>query len=179
MTFEETAINGVYLVEPELHRDHRGFFAETYRDDLFEQMGVACRFSQTNFSRSCYGTVRGLHYRDGPRREAKLVGVARGRIWDVVVDLRHESTTYSQWIGIWLDDASPRRLYIPPGCAHGFYAASDEVDLIYQVSALWEPGLNRSIRWDSPKLAIDWPLVGKPIMSQQDREAPLFDGEAV
>jgi dTDP-4-dehydrorhamnose 3,5-epimerase len=169
-----TRIHGLVIVEPAVHPDERGFFAETYRREWHAQIGVAegLEFVQDNHSRSARGVVRGLHLQVGAG-VGKLVRCARGRILDVGVDLRRGSPTYAQWVGVELDDSSMRQLYVPVGFAHGFCALSDVADVIYKQTAYYDPDVERAIAWDDPEIGIDWSLpVEQLTVSDRDARAP-------
>jgi dTDP-4-dehydrorhamnose 3,5-epimerase len=161
------------LIEPTVHGDDRGFFVETYRRDLLDGLGVAVDWVQDNQSRSTRGVIRGLHFALAPG-QAKLVRCARGRVWDVCVDLRRGSPTFGQWEGFDLDDETGRMLYIPVGFAHGYCVTSEVADIVYKCSRYYDPGLERELAFDDPDLAIDWPNVGARAISRRDREAPRF-----
>ena len=164
---------GPILIEPLLFADSRGFFAETYRRAWHELAGIPAHeeFVQDNHSRSARGVVRGMHFQVGPGL-AKLVRCARGRILDVVVDLRHGSPTYAQWEGFELDDLVMRQLYVPVGFAHGFCALSDVADVMYKQTAYYDPQLERAIAWNDPDVAIEWPTELEPSVSARDAAAP-------
>ena len=166
----ETKLGGVVLLEPEVHGDERGFLVETYRVDAWRVAGVDVDFVQDNHSRSRGGILRGLHFQTRPG-QAKLVRCARGRIWDVAVDLRRDSPTYRQWEGHELDDGRHRQLFVPAGFAHGFCVLSDEADVHYRLSSLYDPATEAGIAWDDPDVAVEWPL-GDPQTSERDRSAP-------
>ena len=163
-------IPGPLLLEPEVHGDERGFFVETYREADLPGLGIPDHFVQENHSRSRRDTVRGLHFQAGPG-QAKLVRVARGEIWDVIVDLRPGSATMGQWAAVTLDDVAHRMLYVPTGFAHGFCVVSDVADVIYLVSTYYDATLERAVAWDDPDLAIPWP-VEQPTLSERDRRNP-------
>jgi dTDP-4-dehydrorhamnose 3,5-epimerase len=163
-----TEIDGVVLVEPDVHGDERGFFVETYRADAIRLAGIESDFVQENHSRSGARVLRGLHMQRG---QAKLVRCARGRIFDVAVDLRPGSPTYRRWEGYDLDDVEHRQLFIPDGFAHGFCVLSDEADVIYRVSSYYDPDLETGVAWDDPEIAVHWPI-SDPILSERDRSAP-------
>jgi dTDP-4-dehydrorhamnose 3,5-epimerase len=150
------------LVTPEAHADGRGFFMETYRADAFAQAGIHVTFVQDNHSRSAQGVLRGLHYQIRSP-QGKLVRVVSGEVFDVAVDLRSSSPTFGRWVGEHLSDDNIRMLWIPPGFAHGFYVLSDRAEVIYKVTDYYAPEWDRTLIWDDPRLAIQWPLVdGKP-----------------
>jgi dTDP-4-dehydrorhamnose 3,5-epimerase len=165
-----TALEGVVLLEPEVHGDERGFTVETFRRDAWAELGVDVEFVQHNHSRSVGGTLRGLHFQTEPG-QAKLVRCPRGRIFDVAVDLRRDSPTFGQWEGHVLDDVSHRQLYVPVGFGHGFAALSDVADVAYQLSSLYDPATESGIAWDDPEVGVEWP-VESPLLSERDRDAP-------
>jgi dTDP-4-dehydrorhamnose 3,5-epimerase len=166
------SLPGLLLIELQVHIDQRGFFIERYNEARFEQWGLP-RFCQDNHSRSVPGTLRGLHYQVRPA-QGKLVGVIRGAIWDVVVDIRPGSPTYGQHLATELDDRDGRLLWIPAGFAHGFcVVGSESADVIYKVDAAYEPTTEGGIVWCDPDLAIPWP-VSHPTVSDKDRNLPSF-----
>jgi dTDP-4-dehydrorhamnose 3,5-epimerase len=166
----ETAIDGLVLVEPEVHGDERGFLVETYSERSWRELGVEARFVQDNHSRSGGGILRGLHFQLRPG-QAKLVRCVRGRIWDVAVDLRRDSPTYGRWEGYELDDSAHRQLFVPVGFGHGFCVLSAEADVAYKLSSYFDPETEAGIAWDDPDVAIEWP-VDEPGVSERDRSAP-------
>jgi dTDP-4-dehydrorhamnose 3,5-epimerase len=169
-----TRIQGPSLIQPRAFGDERGFFMETYRRAAHTQMGIpaAEEFVQDNHSRSTRGVVRGMHFQVGAG-VAKLVRCARGRILDVVVDLRHGSPSWGEWEGFELDDESLRLLYVPVGFAHGFCVLSEVADVLYKQTAYYDPTLERGIAWDDPQVAIRWPLPDTDLLvSERDRAAP-------
>jgi dTDP-4-dehydrorhamnose 3,5-epimerase len=166
----ETRLEGVVLLEPEVHGDERGFMVETYRRDLWRELGVDADFVQHNHSRSSKGTLRGLHFQTQPG-QAKLVRCPRGRILDVAVDLRRGSPTFGQWEGHVLDDEAHRQLYVPIGFAHGFAVLSEVADVAYQLSSAYDPATEAGIAWDDPDIGVEWPLE-EPLLSERDRSAP-------
>jgi dTDP-4-dehydrorhamnose 3,5-epimerase len=173
-----TRLDGLVLLEPVVHGDARGAFHEAFREDAWERVGVREAWVQDNQSRSVRGVVRGLHVALG-RGQAKLVRCARGRVWDVAVDLRTDSPTYRQWEAHELDDVACRQLYLPVGFAHGFCVLSDVADVVYKVSSYYDPAVERAIRYDDPELAIPWPADVEHVVSRRDAEAPsLREAEA-
>jgi len=160
------------LLGPTVHSDDRGFFLESYREDVWKGLGVDSDFVQQNHSRSTRGTVRGIHYQTSPG-QAKLVRCVRGRIFDVVVDLRAGSASFGEWEGHVLDDQNHHQIYVPIGFGHGFCVLSQEADVTYLVSSYFDPATEAGIRWDDPDLGIEWP-VEEPVVSKRDREAPPF-----
>jgi dTDP-4-dehydrorhamnose 3,5-epimerase len=166
----ETNLDGLVLIEPDLHGDDRGFLLESYSADAWRQLGVDVEFVQDNHSRSRQGALRGVHFQLG-RGQAKLMRCVRGRIWDVAVDLRRESPTYGRWEGHELDDRQHHQLFVPAGFGHGFCVLSDEADVGYKVSTYFDPQTEAGIAWDDPEIGIEWP-VEEPILSERDRSAP-------
>jgi dTDP-4-dehydrorhamnose 3,5-epimerase len=170
----ETRLSGPVVIEPEVFHDERGFFAETYREAALAQLGIPPgeRFVQDNHSRSVRGVLRGMHFQVGTG-VAKLVRCARGRIFDVAVDLRRGSPTYGQWEGVELDEDSLRMFYVPVGFAHGFCALSEVADVLYKQTAYYDRALERAIAFDDPEIAVEWPLpAAELIVSARDRAAP-------
>jgi dTDP-4-dehydrorhamnose 3,5-epimerase len=163
-----TEIEGVILIEPTVHGDERGFFLETFRADAIRDLGIEVEFVQENQSRSAARVLRGIHLQRG---QAKLVRCARGRIFDVAVDLRPDSPTYKRWEGYELDDADHRQLFIPDGFGHGFCVLSETADVLYRVSSYYDAELETGVAWDDPEIAVDWP-VPEPVLSDRDRSAP-------
>jgi dTDP-4-dehydrorhamnose 3,5-epimerase len=168
----ETKLDGVVLLEPQVHGDERGFMVETYRRDAWAELGVDVEFVQHNHSRSAQGTLRGIHFQTEPG-QAKLVRCPRGRVFDVAVDLRRGSPTYGQWEGYELDDERHRQLYVPVGFGHGFAVLSDVADVAYQLSSLYDPATESGIAWDDPEVSVEWP-VASPLLSDRDKTAPTL-----
>jgi dTDP-4-dehydrorhamnose 3,5-epimerase len=164
-------LDGLVLLEPDVHGDARGFFVETYRSAAWSDHGVPSEWVQDNHSRSRRGTVRGMHF-SLPPGQAKLVRCARGSIWDVVVDLRRGSPTFGQWEGVDLDDETHRQLYVPVGFAHGFCVRSEIADVAYKCSDYYDPALERGFAFDDPEVGIPWPEDVELLVSARDREAP-------
>lgn len=173
---KELEIPGLVEIEHERAQDERGFFAEVFRAAELEKSGIPGPFVQENQSRSRKGVLRGLHYQVPPRSQGKLVRCLRGAIFDVAVDLRRGSPSYGRWVGRELGEDSRRVLYVPPGCAHGFYALSETADVVYSLTDYYSPAHERGVRWDDPDLGIAWP--GRsPVLSAKDAAYP-FLGEA-
>jgi dTDP-4-dehydrorhamnose 3,5-epimerase len=167
-----TRLPGVVLLEPDVHGDERGFFAETLRESDLEAHGVREHFMQDNQSRSGYGVVRGMHFQVDPPA-AKLVRCARGAIVDVLVDIRRESPAFGRWEAFDLDDERLRTLYVPAGFAHGFCVVSEVADVIYRQSAYWSAGADRGFSPEDPDVGIEWPVPPEArILSARDRDAP-------
>jgi len=168
-----TALPGVLVVEPEVHRDGRGLFLETFHADKYAAVGIALPFVQDNHSRSGARTLRGLHTQVGRNAQGKLVHALRGEIFDVAVDIRRGSPTFRRWIGIKLSDEDFRQLYVPPGFLHGFCVLGQGAEVAYKCTAPWDPVAEVTVRWDDPELAIDWPVTD-PVLSARDAAAPLL-----
>ena len=173
------AIADVMLIEPKVFGDSRGFFYESFNQQAFDQAtGVHLPFVQDNHSRSRRGVLRGLHYQLPPKAQGKLVRVVRGAVFDVAVDIRRDSPTYGQWVGVELSEENHRQLWIPPGLAHGFVVLSETADVLYKTTDTYSPAHERSIRWDDPAIGIDWPLaahgIAEPLLSDKDRAGRLL-----
>jgi len=174
MRFEATKLLGAYVVEPEPHEDSRGFFARTFCVREFSEHGLATGFVQCSVSfNHLRGTLRGLHYQLPPSCEAKLVRCTAGAIYDVIVDLRPSSSTYLEHIGVELSGRNRRALYVPPMFAHGFQTLEPGTEVFYQISEYYSPGAATGVRYDEPKVGIEWPL---PIeaLSEKDASWPLL-----
>jgi dTDP-4-dehydrorhamnose 3,5-epimerase len=172
MKFTDTPIPGARLIEPEPRRDDRGFFARLWCREEFAAHGLSADFVQCNdsFSRD-RGTLRGLHYQSEPHGEAKLVSCVRGRVFDVIVDLRPASAGYRQWFGAELTAENRLMVYVPAGCAHGYLTLEDASEVVYPVTAPYHPASERGLRWNDPAVGIAWPM--EPlVISPKDREWP-------
>jgi dTDP-4-dehydrorhamnose 3,5-epimerase len=168
-----TTIAGVFLVDIERLSDDRGFFARTSCVREFAEHGLNTAWVQSSISyNQKKGTLRGMHYQAEPAPETKLVRCTAGAVFDVVVDLRPDSATFRQWLGVELSAENRRAIYIPPGIAHGFQTLADETELFYQISEFFRPELSRGVRWDDPAFKIDWPAADPRIMSERDRSYP-------
>jgi len=173
MTSEVLNCKGLALITRRVFGDERGFFIERFKASDFDGTAVPTSFPQINHSRSAPGVLRGLHYQYSPA-QGKLVGVTRGRVWDVAVDLRPDSATFGQSYGVELSDVNGLLLWIPVGFAHGFCVIGDEpADVLYQTTAEYEPTTEGGIVWNDPDLAIEWP-VSEPKLSQRDLKLPTF-----
>lgn len=166
----QTGLDGVVVIEPTVHRDDRGFFAETYHAERYAEAGVTATFVQDNHSRSERGTLRGLHAQL-VRPQAKLVRVLQGAIWDVAVDIRRGSPGFGRWVGVRLSGENFRQLYVPPGFAHGFCVLSDVVHVEYKCTDFYDPGDEIGLAWNDPDVGIEWP-VSDPVISEKDRRLP-------
>jgi len=172
----QAPLPGVLLIEPKVHGDGRGSFAETFHAPRYAEAGIAAPFVQDNWSRSKQGTLRGLHFQF-PREQGKLVMVTRGAVFDVVVDVRRGSPTYGKWYGTELSQAPFRQLWVPPGFAHGFCVVSPRALVEYKCTDLYDPASELGIAWNDASLGIRWP-VSDPILSDRDRRNPTLDSLA-
>ena len=171
----ETSIEGLYIIEPTVFGDNRGFFMESYNKREFEKIGLDMNFVQDNHSRSKKGVLRGLHFQK-KHPQGKLVRVIRGKVFDVAVDLRKGSPTFGKWYGIILSDENHLMFYIPEGFAHGFLVLSEEADFFYKCTDFYYPEYDAGIIWDDPDIGIKWPFeeygIKEPILSEKDSKLP-------
>lgn len=175
MKFEQTKLAGVYEIRMEPVFDERGSFARSWCQREFEDRHLNARLVQCNVSFNAKrGTLRGMHFQASPFAEAKLVRCTRGRLFDVVVDLRPDSETFKGWIGFELTPGNGRMLYAPEGCAHGFLTLEDETEVFYQMSEFYQPSAARGVRWDDPAFGIEWPA-DVLVISDRDRLYPDFE----
>lgn len=171
----QTAIPDVLILEPKVFGDERGFFFESFNARAFsEATGLNPNFVQDNHSRSQRGVLRGLHYQV-QQAQGKLVRVTAGEVYDVAVDLRRQSPTFGQWVGTHLSADNKRQMWVPEGFAHGFMVLSEFAEFLYKTTDYYAPAHERCIRWDDPKLAIDWPLQEEPRLSAKDQQGLSFD----
>lgn len=177
MKITKTAIPDVWVLEPQVHGDDRGYFMETFRQSHFREQGLDVAFVQDNQSRSVQGTLRGLHYQlQFP--QGKLARILSGEVFDVAVDLRQSSPSFGRWVGEVLSADNKKQLWIPPGFAHGFYVLSDTAELAYKCTNYYHPEDDHSLLWNDTEIAIDWPLLTpEPLLSEKDASAPAL-GEA-
>ena len=174
MIFTETTLKGAFLIDPERREDERGFFARTWCQREFESHGVREQWVQCNISfNRKKGTLRGLHYQTPPYEEAKLIRCTRGAVYDVIIDLRPDSPTFTRWVAVDLTADDRRMLYIPEGFAHGFQTLTDDAEIFYQMSQFYAPAYASGVRWDDPALSIAWPADERTI-SARDRSYPDF-----
>lgn len=180
MEYIHTSIPDVVLLIPKVFGDERGFFLETFRQDDFDRQVGKTQFVQDNHSGSSQGILRGLHYQL-KQTQGKLVRVAIGEVFDVAVDIRRGSPTFGRWVGAYLTAENRHQLWIPPGFAHGFYVLSEWAEFFYKATDYYAPQWERGIRWNDPKIAVDWPLLGgkPPKLSAKDTDAPLFEAAEV
>jgi dTDP-4-dehydrorhamnose 3,5-epimerase len=174
MIFYETELKGAFIIEPERNEDERGFFARTWCQREFVAHGLNSRVVQCNisFNRS-QGTMRGMHFQEAPYAEARLVRCTQGAIYDVIVDLRSESTTFTRWVAVNLTAGERKMMYIPEGFAHGFQTLMDDTEVFYQMSEFYHPDSARGVRWDDPKFQIRWPFV-PTVISKRDQSYPDY-----
>ena len=172
MRLLETSLPGVLLVEPDIHRDARGFFLETFTADRYAAQGIPGPFVQDNLSRSTQGVLRGLHLQN-PRAQGKLVSVLRGQVRDVAVDVRVGSPTFGRHVAVDLSEENRRQLWVPRGFAHGFVVLSESADFFYKCDEFYRPSDEIVVRWDDPALGIGWG-VESPTISERDAAAPLL-----
>ena len=174
MKVTETKLPGVYLIEPDVFGDARGWFMESWSKRKFEEGGLYVDFLQDNHSYSAEkGTLRGLHYQLNPMAQAKLLRATRGTIFDVAVDIRKGSPNYAKWVGYELSAENKRQLFIPRGFAHGFITLTDDVEVQYKADNYYAPDCDSNIRWDDPEIGIQWPIE-PTILSDKDEKAPLL-----
>lgn len=179
MKVTETAIKGVFIVEPDRFGDHRGYFCETWCKPRYEAAGIHADFVQDNMSFSAQeGTLRGLHWQNPPYAQAKLVSVAKGRVIDVAVDIRKGSPTYGQWVSAELSEENGRQLFIPRGFAHGFLTLSPDVDFRYKVDNVYNKASEGGMRYDDPTVNVDWGMLlegREPVLSEKDQIGPTLE----
>lgn len=167
----DTDIPDVKIIEPTVFGDERGFFMETWQQKKFEELvtGEPTQFVQDNHSKSKKGILRGLHHQT-ENTQGKLVRVVSGEVFDVAVDIRKNSPTFGQWVGVYLSEENKRQLWIPEGFAHGFYVTSEEAEFVYKCTDYYSPESEVTIKWDDSSLKIDWPLCGQPLLSLKDQQ---------
>ena len=175
MQYIETDIKGVYVIEPRVFNDARGYFMEAWKQTEFEEHIGKVQFIQDNESKSSYGVLRGLHYQKGAASQAKLVRVIKGRVLDVAIDIRRSSPTFGKHVMVELSEDNKRQFFIPRGFAHGFLVLSDEAIFIYKVDNPYAPQQDAGIRWNDPELGIEWPIDPKDVQtSEKDMKQPLL-----
>jgi dTDP-4-dehydrorhamnose 3,5-epimerase len=177
MIFTETILKNAYIIELEKREDHRGFFARTWDKKEFEEHNLNSNLVQCNvsFSKKC-GTLRGMHYQKNPFEESKVIRCTKGKIFDVIIDLRSSSSTFKKWFGIELTEENYKMLYVPEGFAHGFQSLEDDSEIIYQVSEFYTPNSELGIHWNDPEFNITWPIEEK-IITEKDNSWKLFDSD--
>ena len=173
-------INDLYLTTPDIFKDERGYFYESWNRKKFQEMiGKQIDFVQDNQSSSKKGVLRGLHYQLNPLPQGKLVSCLKGQIYDVAVDLRRDSKTFSEWAGVYLDENNKKQFWVPEGFAHGFLTISESAEVSYKTTNFWNKNLERCIKWDDKKLSVNWPLnilnLSTPFLSNKDNNAISFE----
>jgi dTDP-4-dehydrorhamnose 3,5-epimerase len=177
--FKKTSIEGVYVIEPMVFGDERGYFMETYHAEEFKEAGLDLNFVQDNQSKSKKGVLRGLHFQY-TKPQGKLVRALRGTVFDVAVDLRSDSPTYGKWEGIILSEDNKKQFYVPEGFAHGFVVLSDEAEFTYKCTNFYDSEDEGGILWNDPSIAIDWPIdVNEVILSEKDKNWSTFKEKPV
>lgn len=177
MNYIQTEIDGVWLIEPKVYSDSRGYFMESFKQEEFNQNIYPINFIQENESKSSYGVLRGLHYQAGDFSQAKLVRVLQGKVLDVMVDLRKSSSTFGKHISVELSEENKRQVFIPRGFAHGFLVLSETAVFSYKIDNVYAPQTERTIRYNDEFLRIDWPVSDNQlILSDKDKNAPGFEG---
>ena len=175
MNYIQTEIEGVFIIEPKVFKDSRGYFMEAWKQEEFNEHVGKTNFIQDNESKSAFGVLRGLHYQKGSLSQAKLVRVIKGRVLDVAVDIRKSSPTFGKHVKIELSEENKRQLFIPRGFAHGFLVLSEEAIFTYKVDNPYAPQAEAGIRWDDPALAIEWPIdFSQVLTSEKDLKHPLM-----
>jgi dTDP-4-dehydrorhamnose 3,5-epimerase len=175
MEYKETAIKGVFIIEPKVFEDARGYFFEAWKQAEFEAHVGPVKFVQDNESKSSFGVLRGLHYQKGDKAQAKLVRVIKGKVLDVAVDIRKSSPTFGQHVMVELSEENKRQFFIPRGFAHGFLVMSDEAIFTYKVDNVYAPQADAGIRWNDEQLGIKWPIdPSKVLTSEKDLKQPLL-----
>jgi dTDP-4-dehydrorhamnose 3,5-epimerase len=175
MIFTATDVEGVWVIEPEKHHDERGFFARTWDANEFAGRGLSAALAQCSLSYNARkGTLRGLHYQEAPHAEVKLVRCTAGAIFDIAVDLRPQSRSFTRWFGAELTAENRLALYVPEGCAHGFLTLAHDSEVVYQISTPYAPSVGRGVRFDDPAFGIEWP--GEVVVvNERDRSYPDFE----
>ena len=175
MRFTELELPGAYVIELDRMEDERGFFARTFARDAFAEHGLATEIVQANtaFNRR-RGTLRGMHFQAEPHAEAKLVRCTRGAVYDVIVDLRRDSSAFTRWASVELTEENDTMLYVPEGFAHGYQTLADDTETSYLMSTAYEPSAGRGVRWDDPAFGIEWPPVEERTLNDRDRSWPDF-----
>lgn len=178
MDLLKTKLEGVYILIPKVFGDHRGFFMESWSRRTMEEAGLFYDFVQDNHSLSTIKrTLRGIHFQKGDKAQAKLVRCVRGAVLDVAVDLRHDSPTYKQWVGVELSEENKKQLLIPRGFGHGFVTLTDHVEFLYKADNYYAPEADGGIRWNDPDIGVDWGI-SDPILSEKDTKNPFLKDSA-
>ncbi|MGU3523396.1 dTDP-4-dehydrorhamnose 3,5-epimerase [Enterobacteriaceae bacterium C23F] len=172
----KTTIPEVLIFEPNVFGDDRGFFMESFNQQVFESaIGTKVQFVQDNHSKSSKGVLRGLHFQLAPHAQGKLVRCVAGEVFDVAVDIRRSSPTFGKWVGVHLSEQNKRQLWIPEGFAHGFLVLSETAEFLYKTTNYYAPEFDRGIKWNDPTIGIDWPVEGEINLSAKDQTQPLWN----
>lgn len=175
MNVIKTKIPDLLILEPKVFGDERGFFMESFNQKVFDDIvGYQVNFVQDNHSKSTKGVLRGLHYQDAPHAQAKLVRCTAGEVYDVAVDIRENSPTLHQWVGVILSAENKRQLWIPEGFAHGFLVLSEQAEFLYKTTDYYNPKSEKGLLWSDPTLAIEWPLKNDIVLSEKDQLHPMI-----
>lgn len=174
LKFNKTEIDGVYVIEPQVYGDNRGYFMETYNDNNFQELGLKIKFVQDNQSASKKGVLRGLHFQK-THPQTKCVRVIKGEVFDVAVDLRKNSRTYGKYVGVVLSSDNKKQLFIPRGFAHGFLVLSEYAEFVYKCDDFYYPEDEGGILWNDENINIEWPIVGEVILSEKDKNNPTLN----
>lgn len=175
MIFNTTPIDGAFIIDIQKHGDNRGFFGRAFCENEFRENKIPFKVAQANIACSHKkGTLRGMHYQVAPHQEAKLVRCIRGEIFDAIIDLRQDSSSYGKWFGVRLSSDSNRMLFLPEGTAHGYLSLADDTEIFYLVSQFYTPGAEQGIRWNDPAFNIDWPISENLTISEKDQAWPDF-----
>lgn len=172
----DTKIPEIKILEPTVFGDERGFFMETWQQKKFDELvtGKSTMFVQDNHSKSKKGILRGLHFQT-ENTQGKLVRVVSGEVFDVAVDIRKDSPTFGEWVGVYLSEENKRQLWVPEGFAHGFYVTSDEAEFVYKCTNYYDPNSEVSIKWDDKVIGVEWPLLSEPLLSSKDKSGIPFE----
>ena len=174
MKITKTKLDGVVIIEPDVFGDNRGFFMESWNKKKMEEVGLYYDFVQDNHSKSTVkGTLRGIHFQKGDKAQAKLVRCVKGTVLDVAVDLRKNSPTFKQWVGVELSGENKKQLLIPRGFGHGFVTLTDDVEFLYKADNYYAPEADAGIRWNDPEINVEW-CVENPILSEKDKKNPFL-----
>ena len=174
MKITKTKLEGVVIIEPDVFGDNRGFFMESWNKKKMAEAGLNYDFVQDNHSKSTTkGTLRGIHFQKGDKAQAKLVRCVKGAVFDVAVDLRRNSPTFKQWVGVELSEENKKQLLIPRGFGHGFITLTDDVEFLYKADNYYAPEADAGIRWNDPDIGVEWGIEN-PILSEKDRRNPFF-----
>lgn len=174
MKITKTKLDGVVIIEPDVFGDNRGFFMESWNKKKMAEAGLDYDFMQDNHSKStAKGTLRGIHFQKGNKAQAKLVRCVRGAVLDVAVDLRRNSPTFKQWVGVKLSEENKKQLLIPRGFGHGFVTLTDDVEFLYKADNYYAPEADAGIRWNDPEIGVEWGI-DNPILSEKDKKNPFL-----